>query len=948
MIGPFRGGRVVAVTGVPGDPATFYFGAVGGGVWKTTDAGTVWRPIFDSQPISSIGAIAMAPSNPNVLYVGSGEADIRSQIGFGDGVYKSTDAGLTWTNIGLKDSRQISKIVVDPLNPDVVYVAALGHAYGPNAERGVFRSIDGGQHWQKVLDRGPEVGAADLAMDPSNAKTLYACIWNGRRSVWSQYAALEGEGSGLWRSTDGGDHWSELKGHGLPESRWGRSGAAVFPGGKRVYVVLAADGASGLYRSDDAGATWTRASSDSRLTNRAWYFSQVTVDPKNADVLYIPNVALFRSTDGGASFSALKGAPGGDDYHILWVDPTEPRRMVLGSDQGTNISVDAGQSWSTWFNQPTAQMYHVTTDNRFPYSVIGSQQDSGTAAVMSRTDHAEIDARDWYTVGGAESGYIAVDTADDNILYVSDTNGTLSRFDRRTGQGQIITPWPLRTGGFTGTIAQQRYRFPWTAAMAISKLEPGALFYGSQYVLKTVDGGLHWKEISPDLTGDTRNDRSQPASAVTPETAIALGYGVVYAIAPSPLNAGVIWAGSDTGLIHVTRDGGRSWQNVTPKGLPIWSKVSQLEASHFDAAVAYASVDRHRMEDYAPYIYRTRDYGKTWTLVNQGLAAPAFVNAVREDGARRGLLYAATEFGVSVSFDDGDHWQSLQLNLPVVSVRDLAVHGDDLVVATFGRGFWILDDASPLRQIDAAAEAAEILFYKPARAIRMNPLAFTGTPFPVEEPKAANPPEGAMLDYFLKSVPQGGAMLEIYDSNGGLVRRVSSNDPALPPRPPGDVADGWFVPLPRVTANAGMNRFAWDLRYGMAGTEADDEDEFGHPTPGPQVLPGTYEARLIVGGKNFTQSLEVGLDPRLKVTAKDLSSQLELSLSIVKAIGQTAQAIQADPKNSERVARLRAIASDLTTALRVAESADRTPPATAYQIYEEKRKELEGVLAGGK
>ena len=424
MIGPFRGGRVIAVSGVTGDATTFYFGAVGGGVWKTTTVGTVWQPIFDSQPIASIGAIAVAPSNPKVIYVGTGEADIRSQICFGDGVYKSTDAGQTWKNIGLKDSRQIAKIVVDPRNPDVVYVGALGHAYGPNTERGVFRSTDGGQHWQRVLDRGPEVGVADLAMDPANPKTLYASMWNGRRSVWSQYPALEGQGSGLFQTTDGGDHWTEMKGHGLPDSQWGRSGVAVFPGGTRVYALIEAHDAGGLYRSDDAGATWTRASNDSRLTERAWYFSNITVDPKNADVVYVPNVALFRSTDGGRNFTVLKGQPGGDDYHILWIDPNEPRRMVLGSDQGTNISVDAGQTWSTWFNQPTAQIYHVTTDNRFPYVVFGSQQDSGTAAVMSRTDHGQIDARDWFSVGGAESGYIAVDTKDDNILYVSDTNGT--------------------------------------------------------------------------------------------------------------------------------------------------------------------------------------------------------------------------------------------------------------------------------------------------------------------------------------------------------------------------------------------------------------------------------------------------------------------------------------------------------------------------------------------
>jgi photosystem II stability/assembly factor-like uncharacterized protein len=931
MIGPFRGGRVIAVSGVPGDPTTFYFGAVGGGVWKTGDAGVVWHPIFDGQPIANIGAIAVAPSNPNVVYVGTGEAAIRSQIGFGDGVYKSMDAGRTWKNVGLRDSRQIAKVVVDPHNPDLVYVAALGHAYGPNAERGVFRSADGGQHWQKVLDRGPEIGAADLAMDTANPKTLYACMWNARRSVWSQYPPLEGPGSGLFQSIDGGDHWTELKGHGLPASDWGRSGVAVSPGGKRVYALVAVKtavkGASGIYRSDDAGATWTLASSDPRLTERPWYFSGLTVDPKNADVVYAPNVALFRSTDGAKTFDVLKGGPGGDDYHILWVDPNQTSRMVLGSDQGTNITVDGGRTWSTWFNQPTAQIYHVTTDNRFPYAVMGAQQDSGTAAVMSRTDHGQIDARDRFSVGGAEAGYIAVDTKDDNILYVGDTYGVLKRLDRRTGQAQIVTPWPLRVGGLTGAIAEQRYRFPWTAPIATSSAEPGAVYFGSQYVMKTLDGGLTWSEISPDLTGSTVKSGTAATGVVTPQTAIAAGYGVVYSIAPSPVDAGVIWAGTDTGLIHVTRDGGRNWQNVTP-GLPIWSKVSQIEASHFDAAVAYASVDRHRMEDYKPYIYRTRDSGKTWSPIDAGLAEPAYINCVREDPLRRGLLYACTELGIAVSFDDGGHWQSLQLNLPTVSVRDLVVHGDDLVIATHGRGFWILDDAAPLRQIDAAAAAAPVLLYNPATAIRMSPEAFTGTPLPKEEPQANNPPDGAILDYFFKSAPKSEVTLEIRDAKGDLVRRFSTGDQAEPVRKPGAVADGWYVPPARLTANAGMNRFVWDLCY-PAKTQAAGEDDFGHLTPGPQVLPGTYTLQLTADGKTYKQLLQVELDPRSKATAEDLSKQLELSLQIVKVLDQV------NAKGGQKE-----LAEDLVTALQVAESADRTPPASAYQILEEVRKKL--------
>jgi photosystem II stability/assembly factor-like uncharacterized protein len=627
MIGPFRGGRIAAVSGVAGDAATFYFGSVGGGVWKTTNAGTTWLPIFDSQPIASIGAIAVAPSNPSIIYVGTGEADIRSQIGFGDGIYKSTDAGKTWQNVGLRDTRQIACIRVDPRNPDLVYVAALGHVYGPHPDRGVYRSSDGGRTWQKVLDRGPDTGAVDLAIDPTNSRTLYATVWTARRTVWSQYAPIEGPGSGLYKSTDGGDHWTRISGHGLPESQWGRAGIAVASDGRRIYALVDAQGAGGLYRSEDAGANWSRVSADARTFSRNWYFAGITVDPKNADLVYVPNVSLYRSSDGGRTFTVLKGAPGGDDYRVLWIDPSEPRRMVLGSDQGTNVSVDGGATWSSWYNQPTAQMYHVITDNQWPYHVYGSQQDSGTAAIPSRTNHGMIDARDWYSVGGAESGYIAVDPKNPNILYVGNTNGTLARFDKRTGEGQNITPNPLRNGR-TESISAAKYRFPWTAPLVFSTIEPDTLYYGSQYLMKTTDGGLTWKEISGDLTGDTRQNKSV-VTAATSANARELGYGVVYSIAPSPLRSGMIWTGSDTGLIHLTRDGGKTWQNVTPPGLSAWSKITQMEASHFDPAEAWAAVDRHRLEDYKPYIYRTRDYGKTWSLIVDGLAEPAYLNSVK-------------------------------------------------------------------------------------------------------------------------------------------------------------------------------------------------------------------------------------------------------------------------------------------------------------------------------
>jgi photosystem II stability/assembly factor-like uncharacterized protein len=986
LIGPFRGGRVVAVSGVVGDAATFYFGSVGGGVWKTADAGMVWTPIFDREPIASIGAIAVAPSAPHVIYVGTGEADIRSQIGFGDGVYKSVDAGKTWHNIGLRDTRQIARILLDPRNPDLVYVAALGHAYGPNQERGVFRSTDGGRNWRKVLYQGPETGAADIAFDPANPRILYACMWNAKRPPWSQYPPLEGPGSALYRSADGGDHWNQLTGHGLPSSQWGRSGVAV-AGGGRVYALIDARGAGGLYRSDDAGATWTRSSADSRLVSRAWYFSQVTVDPKNPDVVYVPNVALYRSTDGGKTFTVLKGAPGGDDYHVLWIDPNETRRMVLGSDQGTNVSVDGGATWSSWLNQPTAQMYHATTDNQFPYVVYGSQQDSGTAAVPSRTNHGGIDARDWFSVGGAESGYIALDPKNPDLYYVGDTNGTLARFDRRTGESQNITPWPLRSGGFTGGISAQKYRFPWTAPLVFSATEPDTLYYGSQYLLKTTDGGLTWQEISPDLTGDARRGDAPGTGPVTPANAMERGYGVIYSIAPSPLERGLIWVGSDTGLLHLTRDGGKTWENVTPQGLPAWSKVSQLEASHSDPAVAYASVDRHRMEDYTPYVYRTRDYGKTWTLAAEGLEAPAYVNAVREDPARKGLLYAGTELGVCVSFDDGDHWQSLRQNLPVVSVRDLVVHGDDLVAATHGRGFWILDNISPLRQIDEKVAGAEAFLYQPATAIRLNPDTFFGTPIPLEEPQAKNPPDGAMIDYTLGTDPAGEVTLEIRDDKNELVRRFSSKDRVDAKRRPGAIADVWFPEPSRLTAKAGMNRFLWDLRYAPPGVGASGgEDELGRPPQGPLVLPGVYQVRLSAAGHSYTQSLKVVLDPRSSATPLDLTKQLDLGLSASREMGRAADAMREIRALRRQLAERREAAlshaalvsqiasvdteaarllggggragggapslgtasNELGAALSVAESADRTPPAQAYAVFEQGKRNLAAQLANWK
>ncbi|MGB6386545.1 MAG: hypothetical protein WBE45_10850 [Terriglobales bacterium] len=908
LIGPFRGGRVVAVAGVPGDSTTFYFGSVNGGIWKTIDAGVVWTPIFDSQPVGSIGALAVASSDPKIIYAGTGESDIRSDLSSGNGVYKSTDSGATWNHIGLEDTRQISRIVIDPQNTNIVYVGALGHAYGPNGQRGVYKSVDGGAHWTRALDLGSEIGISDLAICSAAPQLLFAGAWHAHRPPWSTYAPIDGPGSGLYRSQDAGKTWSRLNGNGLPEGDWGRVGVDVAPDGKRVYALIEVKQSevkkfeakkSGLYRSDDGGNTWVLANADPRLTSRAWYFNSVTIDPRNPDVIYIPNVALYRSEDGGRTISVLRGAPGGDDYHQLWVDPRNSASMVLGTDQGTSISLNRGQTWSSWYNQPTAQLYHVTTDNQFPYVVYGAQQDSGSAAVPSRTDHGQITSRDWFLPGGSESGYLAIDPNDPNIIYLSGTYGPIDRFNKRTGFSQDITPWPA--SAFDAEINQRKYRDPWTPVLVFSPADPTALYLGTQYVMKTVDGGLHWEVISPDLTGSTRDVRNaggtqgkkapSPPTQAPPTLEIAkrAGYGVVFTIAPSLLNRDLIWAGSDTGLIHLTRDGGKNWKDVSPQELSDWSKISLIEASHFDPAVAYAAVDRGRLDDQTPYIYRTRDYGATWQLITNGIIAPAFLRAVREDPQSRGLLFAGTEFGVYVSFDDGDHWQSLQLNLPVSSVRDLAIHGDDLVIATHGRSFWILDNITLLRQAFEAKKASGPWLYSPAPAIRIDNDVFLGTPLPPEEPTAENPPNGAMFDYYLPSSASV-VRLEVFDAQQNLVRKFSSEDASKMKHPPLPVAERWF-PKPEVLEKtAGMHRFVWNLTWASSGgPEADEDSEYHNPS-GPKAVPGIYQVRLTVDGKTQNQSLKVIMDPRASATPEELTQQLQLGQQI---FGETIEARRA-------------------------------------------------------
>jgi photosystem II stability/assembly factor-like uncharacterized protein len=876
-IGPFRGGRALAVTGVPGLTDVFYFGSVDGGVWRTNDAGRTWNPIFDSQPIASIGAIAVAPSNPQVIYVGTGEADMRSDIAYGNGMYKSTDGGKTWTHVGLDDSRQIARILVDPHEPDRVFVAALGHAYGPNTERGVFRSSDAGKTWQRVLFHDENTGAIDLAFEPGNPRTLYAALWQTRRPPWNIYPPSSGPGSGLYRSKDGGEHWEHLTAHGLPSEGLGRMGIAMAPSNsRRIYLIVDAK-EGGLFRSDDAGEDWERASEDKRIWGRGWYFSEVSVDSKDPDTVYVPNTALYRSRDGGKNFTAIKGAPGGDDYHALWIDPDQPQRMILGSDQGAVVTRNSGETWSSWYNQPTGQFYHVITDHRFPYWVYGAQQDSGAAATPSRSNYRALNFHDWRPLEtGDENGYIAPDPLNPEIVY----GGFVSRQNRRDERVLQIPPTLAHVGDFRQT---------WTLPLVFSPGDSHVLYFGSQVLFRTADGGNSWQIISPDLT---REEPGVPANLDAPTAADApkgQRRGVIYTIGPSPVRAGEIWAGTDDGLVQLTQDQGKTWNNVTPPELTPWSKVTHIEASHSDAGTAYAAVDRHRLDDLRPYLYRTRDFGKKWQLVSRGIPDGSFLNCIREDPGRKGLLYACTEKGVFVSFDDGENWQPLQLNLPTTSVRDLVVQGDDLVIATHGRSFWVLDDVTPLRQMSAQIAASEAWLFQPQTAYRVRPGSDQGTPVPLDEPLSRNPPDGAVLDYYLKEKPAEPVQLEILDAEGKRVRRFTSDD-ELPKTDPQKIVISmdWVrdeVPLP---AEAVMHRFVWDLRYPLAKSVHRSVDG----PSGPQAVPGSYTAKLTVNGKSTSQPLTIKMDPRVSTPQPALVREFAAAATVAARLGEISAALE--------------------------------------------------------
>ena len=871
LIGPFRGGRSLTAVGVVSQPNTYYFGAVSGGVWKTTDGGLSWDPIFDKQNISSIGSIAVADSDPNVIYVGTGEACIRGDISYGDGVYKSVDAGKTWVNVGLKDSRHIASVIVHPTQPDTAFVAALGHVYGPNQERGIFRTKDGGKTWEKVLYINDRTGGIDVVFDPQNPHVLFAAMWEGYRTPWSLNSG--GDKSGLYRSGDDGTTWKRIEGNGFPEAPLGRIGVSVAGGDSNVVYALVEAKKGGLYRSDDGGEKWSLVNDDHRFRQRAWYFTHVWADPKNPNTVYTANTGLYRSIDGGKSFDRLT-APHGD-HHGLWIDPNNTNRMINANDGGATISVDGGKNWSTQNNQPTAQFYHVTADNDFPYRVYGAQQDNSTVGILTRSDRGFIDRPDWDPVGGGESGYIAVDPRDSSTVYAGAYFGGITRFDRHTNQAQDIMQWPNDPDGHNA--GEQKYRYTWTMPIVLSPHDPSVVYSAAQYLFRSNDGGHSWQTISPDLT---RNDKSKQADSggpITKDQASIEFYDVIFTVAESPKQKGLIWAGTDDGLIQLTRDDGKSWSNVTPKVLPEWSLVSLIEASSHDAGTAYAAVDARKLDNPKPYIFKTSDFGKSWAQITTGIPDGAYVHAVRGDPVRKGLLYAGTELGIYVSFDDGGHWQSLQLkSLPVTPIHDMVIHENDLTVATHGRAFWILDDISPLRQADASIVAGDAHLFAPASAIRTRTGHFGRRRYAIGE----NPLGGAILYYYLKEEPKTPIKLEILDPAGKVIRSYTSEekkkeDAAAEDEEEfekDDTAD-------HIPAKVGLNLFSWDMRYQEPVKVPKAVYDEGEPS-GPLVLPGKYQARLTVADKNSTQTLDVVMDPRVKTSTADLQKQFDLMLRL--------------------------------------------------------------------
>jgi photosystem II stability/assembly factor-like uncharacterized protein len=903
LIGPFRGGWATIAAGVPGDPATWYFGSADGGIWKTTDAGVTWKPLFNDQGSASIGALAIAPSDPKVIWAGTGQVHQRWDITSGDGVYLSTDGGLSWRHVGLEATRHIGSIWVDPRDPSIAVVAALGHVFGPNDERGLYRTTDAGATWTRVLQRGPDVGAVDIASDPGTPEVLYASLWQVRRHPWLDYfQPPEGPGSGIVKSTDGGRTWAPAGTAGLPKIM-GRIDLGVAPkrSGKRVWAGIDAKEGGGLYRSDDGGATWTRLNSDTSLAGS--YMNCITPDPLDPEVVWATGRGLRRSLDGGKNFTFVKGSPGGDDYHYLYLDPKDPRRMMVAADQGAVVSLNGGATWSSWYNQPTGQFYRLAADDRFPYRIYSGQQDSGTVGIAARSDYGQITFRDWNPVGGDERDGDVPAPGNPGIVYGAGLGGRLSRWDERTGQVQNVSPWPVSTYGQRPVPGHERYS--WITPLAISKRAPHAIYQGTQKLYRSTDEGRTWRAISGDLTGAAA-DPQGCAGDVPVERATACGYGVVFAVSPSAAADGVVWIGTDNGRVQVTRDEGHTWTNVTPPGMTDWTKVNLIDLSPDDPGVAYVAADRHRLDQVRPLAWRTRDFGATWTDIAANLPQDEWVGVVRHDPKRPGLLFAGTHRGVHVSFDDGAHWQSLQLNLPRTGINDLLVRGDDLVIATQGRAIWALDGIAPLRHAAEAAASGGPYLVPPADAVRLRANLNRDTPLPPEEPRGENPPTGAVIDYVLPGAPGGPVTIDILDASGSVLRTFKSDDDTKRPTEEVYFAPAWLTPPPLPTARLGHNRFVWDLR--LAPPES-LEPEYaiaavpGQPEPalpaGAFVLPGDYRVRLKSGGTETTRPLRVVPDPRLTTGTKDLEALFTFQHEVETTLSRSA-ALEAERSAAEK------------------------------------------------
>jgi photosystem II stability/assembly factor-like uncharacterized protein len=868
-IGPYRGGRTRAICGVASQPNVFYMAPVNGGVFKSTDYGRTWQPMFDDQPTASVGAIAVTPSNPNVVYVGSGEGLHRPDLSVGDGIYKSTDAGKTWTHLGLRDGQQIAQLVVDPTNPDRLFVAVAGHPYGPNEERGVYRSLDGGKIFERVLYRDENIGASDVQIDPSDPSIVYAALWESREGPWEN-GVFNGEGGGIFKSLDGGKTWTQLT-KGLPPNIVQANIAMASSAPKTLFAAVRTKTIAKLYRSDDGGETWNGTTDDPRpgLGIGGGDLPVLRFDPKNPQIVYSASVVCWKSTDGGKIWDGWRGAPGGDDYQNLWINPNNTDIILLGSDQGAIVTVNGGATWSSWYNQSTAQLYHVSADNAFPYRLYSGQQESGSVGIKSRGDAGEVTFRDWQPVAAEEYGYVVADPLDNDLII----GGKLTRFDRRTGQARNILPVPVQT---------ENFRMLRTEPVIFSPKDPKFLFFAGNALWRTRDRGDHWEKISPDLSRETYDLPACVGKYKEDATKQAHRRGVIYTVAPSPLDLNRIWCGTDDGLIHLTTDGGKTWKNVTPPSVSAWQKISLIDAGHFDANTAYAALNTLRVEDLRPHILKTHDNGKTWREIVNGIPAGQLVNAVREDPVRKGLLFAGAENGVYVSCDDGASWEPLRLNMPASSVRDVIIKDDDLVAATHGRGFWILDNITPLRQLDRGK--IDNLLFKPQTALRVRASLNTDTPLPPDEPAGENPPDGAMLDYSLAKDASGPVTIEIKDNKGVTVRKYSSSDAPQKYDPKKlRIPEYWIRPLQSVSTKAGLHRFLWDMHYTPV---PDVEPEYPMsatyrntaPKPtSPWVAPGNYEVVLTVDGKTFEQPIAVQIDPRVKASAADLQEQFDLS-----------------------------------------------------------------------